>query len=254
MVKFINVVRVLFPIAFVIGLEPLKEDVPCYNNGILKKIQGSCFCDGTGYYGEKCELPCIFGEREEYKHIIPEKCLSTPCIEVPSSCIDIKLDLDIERPPIDRNIYPVCQDEPEFCMDQKNNFHINLPKKSIRVCENGGILKTFNHTSACMCKGTKHYGDYCEKNCDELGNIIPEKCLNGPCDFPNSCVDLGRNNLTIDRCKNGGVFTVGKTKNTCFCHGTSYWDDFCERECFSKQPAYCKDNPCPDLFPTECIF
>ena len=248
MVKFI----ISFLISFVITLTFSRQNSPCENNGILKSNQGNCFCDGTQHYGEKCELPCVFGERNEYQHIIPEKCLDRPCVEVPSPCIDINLDLTIDRGyNIDRKKYPVCRISSEFCMDLQNNFY---RKEPLKTCENGGIMKTLNHTSKCMCKGTKHFGDYCEKHCDDLGIIIPEKCLNGPCPLPSSCIDLGRENIVIDRCKNGGILTVGKTESTCFCHGTGFWGEFCERRCFSEQPGYCKENPCPDIFPTECIF
>ena len=234
---------IIFIFALVIGfVVSVEVSSPCHNN---------CFCDVTQHYGKKCELSCDFSKKNEQQHKIREKCLDNPCVEIPSSCIDINLNLTIDREYIDRITYPLCNISSEFCLDLQNNFY---HKESLKTCENGGIMKSLNYTSKCMCNGTKHYGDYCEKKCDDLGIIIPEKCLNGPCHLPKSCIDLERENIVIDRCKNGGILTLGKTKATCFCHGTGFWGEFCERRCLLEQPEHCKKNPCPDIFPTECIF
>lgn len=225
----------------------------CQNGGVLKKInnKSTCFCEGLAYYGEFCQIPCHI---ENFEFIVPEKCLSGEC-GIPKPCIDVKLPMIINRNLINRTLYPICRTPAPICMNHQDNFFVNrtLHETKTEFCKNGGILKTLSPTSACLCKGTRHYGDFCEVPCTNLGYEIPEKCLNGPCDLPASCVDLSRPNVHINRCKNG-VFVVGKEKNSCACAGSGFWGPYCERPCLLEAPGYCRNNTCDNLYPVDCIF
>ena len=227
----------------------------CENGGILKQLGGKkeCFCDGTRHYGANCQFECNI-ERHEF--IIPEECLTNPYhCRVPSSCIDTRINLFVNRGRVD---YPICNPAPEICMDKYNTFYVNRTTSANRIykCENGGVLKRLNHTSRCMCKGTAHFGSRCQNDCRNLGYIIPEKCLQGKdCGIPTSCVDVSREpKIRIDRCQNGGVFLIGKSGDSCNCFSTGFWGRYCTRPCLSQVPSWCKQNNCSNFFPADCLF
>lgn len=205
--------------------------IHCQNGGVLKKLVGEkiCFCEGTRHYGTFCEIPCQF---EKHEFLVGQKCLNESCKEIPTSCMDTTLYVNH-----DIDDYPLCEKILEKCVDE-----MKMIFKSTEKCQNGGVLRKINHTSICMCKGTKHFGDFCQKPCDTLGFDISEKCLNGKCDVPDSCLDLSREKININRCQNGGMFVVGKNNNTCSCFGTGFWGEFCQHRCISSK------------YPPECIF
>ena len=227
----------------------------CKNGGVLKSVEGrkECFCDGSEHYGPRCEFKC---DIRKHEFIISEKCLTDPkqC-KVPTSCIDTRVNLFVNRKKVE---YPICNPLPEICMDMYNTFYVNRSVSETRIykCENGGFLERLNHTSKCMCRGTGYFGSRCHIDCKTLGYIIPEKCLQGKeCSIPSSCIDVSRKpKIYIDRCQNGGVLLIGKTKQMCNCYSTGFWGLYCTRPCLSRQPSWCKKNNCSNLYPAECLF
>ena len=145
----------------------------------------------------------------------------------------------------DLHLFFYPEAEKTHILENNNNF-----------CKNGGVLKSLEAKKECMCRGTGYFGSRCHIDCKTLGYIIPEKCLQGKnCTIPSSCIDVSRKpKIHIDRCQNGGVLLIGKTKQLCNCYSTGFWGLYCTRPCLSRQPSWCKKNNCSNLYPAECLF
>ena len=236
----------------------------CLNGGIKTKLGDDypCYCGGTGRYGSRCEELCF---PYYFSYPIPEKCLNEPCSDIASSCLDVRYGLIITRPPTKTN-YPECPTEtlPNICYNSNIlNFDnptfghfLQINQSLTNQCLNGGILKKMQHNATCSCLGSFHYGDRCEKDCNDFGFEIPEKCLNDePCHLPESCVDVSRKNIIINRCQNNGLLLSGKNgTTTCFClTSEGFFGPFCETPCSSVDKTCLQNNTCPSLYIKSCF-
>ena len=246
----------------------------CKNNGVLINAtneDGGCYCGGLGHYGKYCDISCVedFFTYIMAKKSFSEKCLQERCNDHPFECTDTRFHMTILRSwdgrkdalsdgrPIG-SFWDNCEKvQPTFkksCYDaDTDTFYYNRSVIGVpeTPCLNNGIkLKNDKFDQGCHCLGTQNYGTYCENHCDNLGFIIPEKCLNienNDCPLPRSCVDLSRKNIYINRCKNNGMLLIKKSGNTCHCHGTGFYGANCEIPCLPRSKNMYN-------YPIECIF
>ena len=242
----------------------------CENGGIPKSFDENkgCYCGGTLSFGDNCSIPCATNSKPL---VIPERCLDGSCegrwgvvfnsrdfelFGLPSSCLDTRIPMNITRP---STFFSQCKIQPpqtETCIDLENTILINkttIQEVAVR-CYNGGILDSIDHGASCMCRGTNHHGRFCENRCDTF-KVIPQACLNGgPCDIPESCIDVSRPDIVIDRCLHGGILNQGKTGTFCSCLGSNHFGDRCEKRCPDTPPPHCTSSSCVDRYPLECVY
>ena len=234
----------------------------CQNGGVPRKmnVTDDCFCQGTKFYGSRCQHSCAL--KLHFNPHIDEKCLNGECKDdnlFYQSCLDIRFNnFNITR---QLENYPKCQESiSKICVNTKKEFFIEREIRQTKVkCHNSGVLRYSTPDSGCFCLGTHHWGPTCSRSCSEFGFEIKESCLrkNGACDIPDSCVDLSRPGVQINRCQHG-VFLQTKHFSRCSCTATGWFGEFCHLRCPVIKSLYTRNNTepivFPESFPVDCIF